>query len=355
MSTLETALAHSPLVAPGRQSVLVASAALLLVGSLLLAVLAGPTPIGIDTVLAVILAHLVPFGPAGAVSTQDAIVWEIRLPRALVAALVGAVLAGCGACYQAVFRNPLADPYLIGVASGAGLGAALAIALPIGLTAFDLGVVTPAAFLGALVAVTLAYRLAGGGAISNPTSLVLAGVAVSYIASAGMSLIFLVDGQRFLTIFGWLLGGFNTAGWRQLAVVALYGLPALALILLHARVLNLLQLDDEQAAQLGVDVSGVRRRLVAIASLGTAAAVSVSGLIGFVGLLVPHLARLAVGPDVRRILPVSVMGGAAFLLLADVVARLAIPPSEVPIGIVTALVGGPFFLFMLRRRRSTLG
>lgn len=354
-AALEPEIAEQP-EATGRArwwlSLAVATALLCTV--LLLAVFLGPTRIAPGTVLDVVAGHLLPGWTSEASPASDAIIWRIRLPRALAALLVGAVLAGAGACYQAIFRNPLADPYLIGVASGAGLGVAVAIVLPFGLTLFGLGLLTPAAFLGALLAVAVGYQLAHADGMALPTTLVLAGVAIAYISGAAMSVLFLIDDQKFLTIFGWLLGGFNGVGWKQAGIVAVYGLPAVALILLHGRLLNVLQLDDDQAAQLGVDVRGVRRRLIVLASLATAAAVSISGLIGFVGLIVPHVVRLIVGPDARRVLPLALLGGGIFLLLADIVARMAIPPQEIPIGVVTALTGGPFFLLLLRRRRRYL-
>lgn len=335
----------------GRAALLLLTALVLLLGALLAAVMVGPTRIAPETVPRVILAHTLHIGTVASV-TSDTIIWKIRLPRALTAMLVGAILAGAGACYQSVFRNPLADPYLIGVASGAGLGAALAIALPVQLSVFGLDTITPAAFAGALLSVYVAYLLSRAEGVSLPTTLVLAGVAISYLASAAMSLIFMIDGEKFLVVFGWILGGFNRSGWKQVTIVSVYGLPMLALMLLHARLLNVLQLDDDQAAHLGVDVVRVRRRIIVLASLATAAAVSVSGLIGFVGLVVPHLARMLVGADARRLLPLAIVGGAIFVVCADMIARLVIAPSEVPIGIVTALTGGPFFLWLLRRRRG---
>lgn len=317
--------------------------------ALALALLVGSTPVAPGDVIGVLSARLsgaVWLGPPG----TDAIVWHVRLPRALAALMVGAILATAGAAYQSVFRNPLADPYLVGVASGAGVGVALALVFPFGAERFGFGAVTPAAFVGALAAVFLVYRLAVVEGIALPASLVLAGVAISYVGGAAMSLMFLIDGQRFLTIFGWLLGGFNGVGWLQAGVALAYGLPTVAFILAHARLLNVLRLDDDQATQLGVNVPAVRRRILVGASLGTAAAVSVAGLIGFVGLVVPHVVRMLAGGDARRVLPLSLVGGAVFMVCADVLARLIIAPAGIPVGIVTTLLGGPFFLFLLRRR-----
>lgn len=336
-----------------RWVVLIAAGSGALVVAFTLAILVGPSSIEPGEVARILLAHLTFAEPTAAAGT-DAIVWQIRLPRALVALLVGAILATAGACYQSLFRNPLADPYLVGVASGAGIGVALALVLPFGASMFGLAIVTPAAFVGALAAVLIAYRLAGAEGMALPATLMLAGVAIAYVGGAAISLMFLIDGQRFLTIFGWLLGGFNGTGWAQVAIVAGYGLPAMVLIAAHARALNVLQLDDDQAMQLGVEVASVRRRLIIAASLGTAAAVSVAGLIGFVGLIVPHVARMLVGADARRAIPVAMLGGSIFMLLADLVARTIIAPAGVPVGIITTLLGGPFFLALLRRRRSFL-
>jgi iron complex transport system permease protein len=331
-----------------RHPALAAGAVLALGGALALAILFGPSALAPDAVLAALTTP--PWQAAFADSGPGAIVWLIRLPRALVALLVGAILATAGACYQALFRNPLADPYLIGVASGAGLGAALALMVPAAAVPLGIPLVTPMAFVGAVCAVFLAYRLAHVEGIALPTTLILAGVALSYIGTAGMSLLFLIDGQRFLTVFGWLLGGFNGAGWIQVATVAAYGLPALGLIHLHARALNVLQLDDEQATQLGVHVASVRSRLILAASLGTAAAVSVAGLVGFVGLMVPHAVRRLTGADARVLLPASALVGAIFMLLADLTSRTLTVPAGIPVGIITTLLGAPFFLVLLRRR-----
>ncbi|MFA7296457.1 MAG: iron ABC transporter permease [Dehalococcoidia bacterium] len=283
----------------------------------------------------------------------ERIVIDVRLPRVLTAGLVGAALATSGTAYQGVFRNALADPFLLGVASGAALGAALGIVLPIE-GALPFGWVPLLAFAGAVIAVTLAYLAAKVGDSVSNASLILSGVAVSAMAGAATSFILLTAGERALTIFGFLFGSFNTANWPR----AIGGLPYLAagvaVLLLHARVLNVLQLDEEQATQLGIDVPRTRIIVLAAASLVAATAVAMAGVIGFVGLIVPHITRLIFGGDYRRLLPLAALLGAAFLIAADVLARVALRPQEVPVGIITAIVGGPFFLSLMRARRGGL-
>jgi iron complex transport system permease protein len=283
--------------------------------------------------------------PAG----TDAIVWQIRLPRVLLAGMVGASLACAGATYQGVFRNPLAEPYLIGVAAGAGLGAAIAIVSPFGGSWHGLSAVPLFAFVGAIAAVAVAYGTAHSAGATPTTTLILAGVAISTLASAAMSFIFLQHNEKFLTILAWLLGGFNTASWTGCLLVLPYLVLMSVLVLGFGRALNVLQLGEEQAQQLGLRVERLKLLLLLAASLGAAAAVAAGGLISFVGLIVPHVLRLLWGPDYRRLLPLSLPAGALFLILADGASRTILRPQEVPIGVITALCGAPFFLFLLRQ------
>jgi iron complex transport system permease protein len=302
-----------------------------------------------QTTLAILIDHL-PFVSAGEHdATTDAIIWQVRAPRVVLAGLVGATLAFAGAAYQAVFRNPLAEPYLIGVAAGASLGATLIIVSPLFLVAWVISPVPPAAFAGAVIAVALSYSLARSGRNVSTTGLILSGVAVSSIGTACVTYLMLTYNERTLAILNWVLGGFNTATWTDAGVALPYMVVAVAVILPHARLLNVLQLDEDQARQLGVNVERVRMIVLVMASLATAAAVSVSGLIGFVGLVVPHTVRMIWGPDYRRVLPLSGLFGASFLILADIVARSLDGGREIPIGVVTALVGAPFFLLLMRR------
>lgn len=300
------------------------------------------------TVLAVMLDHL-PFIDVGhQTATEDAIVWQIRAPRVVLAGLVGATLAFCGAAYQAIFRNPLAEPYLLGVAAGASVGATLIIISPLAVTAGLLSPLPPAAFAGALIAVGLAYFLARTGPVVPTTSLILAGVAISSLCTAVVTYLMLEFNTRTLAILNWILGGFNTTTWTDVGIALPYLIVAAAIILPFARILNVMQLDEEQPRHLGVNVERVKLIVLALASLATAAAVAVSGLIGFVGLLVPHAVRLVAGPDYRRVLPLSAFYGASFLIIADMIARTIDPTYEVPIGVITAVIGAPFFLLLLR-------
>lgn len=303
-----------------------------------------------QTTLAIVLGHL-PFVPATEHdATYNAIVWHVRMPRVVLAGLVGATLAFSGAAYQAIFRNPLAEPYVMGVAAGASVGATLIIVSPIYVAAGLLSPVPPAAFVGALVAVALAYSLARVGRTVPTTSLILSGVAVSSVGTSLVTYLMLAYNTRTIAILNWILGGFNTATWTKVGIALPYMIIAAIVILPYARLLNVMQLDEDQPRQLGVNVERVKIIVLATASLATAAAVSVSGLIGFVGLIVPHTVRMIWGPDYRRVLPLSGFFGASFLILADIVARTIDPTFEVPIGVVTALVGAPFFLFLLRRQ-----
>ena len=286
-------------------------------------------------------------------STFETILFEIRLPRVALVALTGAALASSGTAYQGLFRNPLADPYLIGVAAGAGLGAISAMtwrmAHP---TSVALWAVPLGAFAGALVTVALVYTLGRVGGSTPTTTLILAGVAVGAFAAAMTTFILLRMGQQMVYVMAFLLGGYGSAGWDAVLAIVPFTVIGFALMYLCARPLNLFLFDEEQARQLGIPVERVKLMIVVAATLTTAAAVAFSGLIGFVGLIVPHAARLVVGPDHRRLLPLAALGGAGFLMLADLIARTVIAPEELPLGVVTAFAGAPFFLYLLRRAKN---
>jgi iron complex transport system permease protein len=286
------------------------------------------------------------------VSQAAVIVLTLRLPRTVLVLLTGAALGGSGAAYQGLFRNPLADPYLIGVASGAGLGAVLAMSIPWPYSFWGLLATPAAAFLGGLGTVFLVYFLARVGKTIPTTNLILAGVAFSSFAAALTSFLMLRSTGDLRRAVAWLLGGSSQAGWEPVLAI----LPCLVLglgsLLLSGHSLNLLQFGDDQAQQLGLPVTRARTLILVAASLATAAAVSFSGIIGFIGLIIPHVMRLFFGTDYRRLIPLSILGGAAALLLADIVARVILAPEEVPVGIVTALVGVPFFLWVLRRGKN---
>lgn len=286
--------------------------------------------------------------PADVSRAVEVIVLELRLPRVLLAAVVGAALAAAGTVFQALFRNPLADPAIIGVSSGAALGAVLVI-VTVGAASFAAFGVPIAAFIGALAAGSLVYRLARIGPSVHLATLLLAGVAVAAVVSSVMSLVMSFSGEQLRDIYTWLLGGLVAQGWRSVAVTAPVVALGVAAAAITAHDLNVVALGEERAAQLGVDVPRLKRRALAAGALLAAAAVSVGGIIGFVGLMTPHLLRLVVGPDHRRLLPAVLLAGPTLLILADLVARTVLAPQELPVGVVTALLGGPFFLVLLKR------
>lgn len=289
---------------------------------------------------------------SGGETTSGTILFSLRLPRTILIAMVGAALACSGTAYQGLFRNPLADPYLIGVASGAGLGAVAAMSINWPYTTLGLMAVPLAAFLFGMLTVIVVYSLARVGKALPASNLILAGVAVSSFATALTSFLMLRADGELRRALAWLLGGATMSGWKPVAALLPYWLVGLGILLTLGHALNVLQFGDEQAQQLGLPVNRVRRLVIVAASLATAAAVSFAGIIGFVGLIVPHILRLMIGPDYRRLLPLSLLGGAVLLLAADVLARVLIAPQELPVGIVTALAGAPFFLWILRRSRQ---
>jgi iron complex transport system permease protein len=284
----------------------------------------------------------------------ETIVLTLRLPRAVGAAAVGAALASAGVLFQGLLRNPLADPYVVGSSGGAALGAVLGMMAGSALTFLGFGLVPVGAFLGALAATLLVVQLAGVGGRLPVVTVLLAGFALSTLLGYTVSLLIVVSDRLSLQvpqIYAWLLGGIAVVGWSKLALIGPLILIALLFALTLVRSLNAFSLGEDGAARLGIDVERDKRRILAVGSLLTAAAVSISGLVGFVGLLVPHVARLLAGPDHRVLLPASALAGAAFLVLADLLAQSLFAPIELPIGIVTAFIGGPFFLWLLRRSR----
>ncbi len=327
-----------------------------LVVSVLVGIAAGPVDLGVGDIVRSLGERLrVPGAVSSLTPVEETILWELRVPRVILAALVGGTLALAGATYQGVFRNPLADPYLLGVAAGAGLGATLAIAyLPHELNGHQ--ALPPAAFLGGLVAVALAYAVGrSAGRERDAATLVLAGVTVASFFTATQTFVQQRNTDQLQQIWSWILGGLPTSGWTDVALVVPYMAIAWAIILAHRRVLDVLSVGDDEAASLGVDVRRVRLLLVIAATVGTAAAVAVTGLIGFVGIIVPHAIRMLTGATYRALLPLSVVCGAGFLVLADVVARTAVAPAEIPIGVVTAFIGAPFFALVLRTTRMGSG
>ena len=316
-------------------------------------VLVGPAGLGLADVAGSVGARL-PFESGGSPLSpvDETILWELRMPRVVLGCLVGGMLACAGAAYQGVFRNPLADPYLLGVAAGAGLGATLAVAYgPPGALGSEL--LPLAAFAGAGAAVGGALLLnrsvgAGGG----PATLALAGIALASFFTAVQTFVLQQHSDTIDEVYGWILGRLATSGWDDVALLAPYVGVSAAIIVLHGRLLDVLSLGDDEATSLGVNVRRVRLLVVAAATVGTAAAVSISGLIGFVGLIVPHAVRLLAGASYRTVVLLSLPCGAGFLVLTDVLARTALAPGEVPIGVVTAFLGAPFFAAILRGSRE---
>lgn len=291
---------------------------------------------------------------AGIPESFSAIIFKVRLPHTFLIALTGAALAGSGAVYQGVFRNPLADPYLIGVAAGAGLGAVLMMSLNWPDTLLGMYAIPIAAFAGAMLTVLLVYNLARLGRSVPTTTLILAGVAVSSFATAFASFLMMRSHAELYRAMSWMLGGSSMAGWKPVLAAFPYILIGLGILMLSGHALNVLQFGEEQAQHLGLNVERVKLVLILAASLSTAAAVSFCGLIGFVGLIIPHLVRFIWGPDYRRLVLLAILGGSSFLLLADLLARTVIAPQVLPLGIVTALAGAPFFLWILRRVKSQM-
>jgi iron complex transport system permease protein len=312
----------------------------------------GPTNVGIADIVRSAAAQI-PFLHihSGLSPADDAILWQLRAPRVVLAVLVGGMLALAGASYQGVFRNPLADPYLLGIAAGAGLGATIAIVYGgDAVNAYDL--VPLIAFVGGSLAVVATYTLGRSAGGRNPTAMILAGVTVLSFLTAVQTYVQQQHTQSLQEVYSWVLGRLDVSGWHDVLLVAPYVAVSAVAIVMHRRVLDVLSVGDEEAASLGVNVGRVRLAVVAFATIGTAAAVAVSGLIGFVGIIVPHAIRLTVGTSYRLIVPLSLLVGGGFLVLADVIARTVVAPAELPIGVVTAFCGAPFFAVVLRTSRS---
>lgn len=336
-----------------RHALVLGGATLVLVAALLVGVLVGPAGLTARGVLLELLGRLpLVEVDSGFTLRQQVILWEIRIPRVVLGSIVGATLAIAGATYQGVFRNPLADPYLLGVSSGAGLGATLAIVVG---GAAATAMVPPAAFAGGMIAVLATYTLGrsvGGG--RTEVVIILAGVAVAAFASAIQTFFMQRHDDTLRQVYSWMLGRLATSGWADVTRILPYVTVSIVVVFLFRRVLDVMAVGDVEAATLGIAPARVRLVLISVATLGTAAVVSVSGLIGFVGIVIPHAVRMVIGPGHRLLLPMSLLIGAAFLVLADVVARTAMSPGELPIGVVTAAIGAPFFLFVLRRSRGQI-
>ncbi len=317
----------------------------------------GPARLSVANVLQAILGST-PLGkrffPGEIDPLTQKILFELRLPRIILAILVGAALAVAGVVFQGLFRNPLADPYILGASSGAAFGAAIALVSGSRLLLFGLGARPLFAFAGTLLTTVLVYRITGKSGRSSITTLLLAGIAVSAFISALTTLLLYFYQEELGRVIFWTLGGFSYTRWGEVQVVLPYLISGFALAYRYVRELNLLLLGEEKAHQLGLDVVRLQRSLLFAASLLVAAAVSVAGTIGFVGLVVPHVMRLLLGPDHRSLLPLSALAGGVFLLAADTLARMLLAPVELPVGILTSFVGGPFFLYLLRNNRRIM-
>jgi iron complex transport system permease protein len=312
----------------------------------------GPVPIGTARVLGDVFSHL-GLGHSTLTPLQSLIIWQVRAPRMVLGLLAGAMLAVAGATYQGVFRNPLADPYLLGVAAGAGLGATIAIV--------DLGgggVNTPSwtpllAFGGAMIAVVVTWVIGGRGLRSSTSTLILAGVAVAALLTSSQTFLLQQSSPNSIArVYIWLLGSLASASWSSVELVLPYVLVCAVICVAAGQALDVMSVGEDESRSLGLPVRRVRLIVIAASSLGTAAIVSAVGLIGFVGIIVPHIVRLLVGTSYRRILPISVAFGAAFLVFADTIARTVMAPSELPLGVVTAIVGAPVFVIILSLRRQ---
>jgi iron complex transport system permease protein len=355
ISSRLTAAGRGAVRAPSRllAAAPLAFGAAVLLASVLVGLAVGPVHIGIGAMLDSAAAHIPLLHIHQNLSqADDAILWQIRAPRVALGVLVGGMLALAGASYQGVFRNPLADPYLLGIAAGAGLGATIAIVYGHGaVSSYDL--IPLVAFTGGMLAVAATYALGNSaGAGRTATTLILAGVTVMSFLTAVQTFVQQQHSQDLQAVYSWILGRLDVAGWHDVALVTPYIAISVLAICLYRRTLDVLSVGDEEAAALGIDVRRTRLAIVVFATIGTAAAVAVSGLIAFVGIIVPHAIRLTLGTSYRMIVPLSVLLGGAFLVLADVVARTVVSPAELPIGVVTAFCGAPFFAIVLRTSRA---
>lgn len=330
---------------------------IVLIASLLLGVGFGGVKIELAQILLIFL-HKLPvlnvYIHPGWSNVNETIVLSLRLPRVLLAGLVGAGLALAGAAFQGLFRNPMADPYVIGVSSGAALGAVFAMLLPAVLHIMLPLTVPVSASVFAMLTIFMVYHLARTGSKVPVITLLLSGVAVSSLLSAMVSLIMFFSGSQLHQVVFWLMGGLSGRGWNYVYMFLPCGIAGAAIIIFNARELNAMLLGEESAQHLGIDVESVKRWLLIAASLLTGAAVSVSGLIGFIGLIVPHMVRILAGPDHRLLLPSAAVCGASVLILSDLLARVVLSPEELPVGIVTALVGAPFFIFLLHKQKLSI-
>jgi iron complex transport system permease protein len=323
--------------------------------SLFLASAFGAVSISLPSIFKMTLSKLAFLNsPASWTSTDETIIFQIRLPRVIGSAFVGAALATAGALFQGLLRNPMADPYIIGTSAGAALGATVAMMLPISLNFLGFGLLPIAAFLGALATVIMVYRIARVGDKTPIVNMLLAGFVVSSLLGAIMAFLMSMSGRIGLnlqSVYSYLMGNISVTSWQQIAVIAPLVIGGIIGAQFFAFHLNAFSLGEEGAAHLGINVEHDKMLILALGSMLTAAAVSISGLIGFVGLVVPHAVRLSLGPDHRVLLPASALAGGAFVVMADLLARTLLAPAEIPVGVITAIIGAPFFIYLLRRTK----
>lgn len=281
------------------------------------------------------------------------IVCKIRMPRVFLSVLCGSALAFVGAIYQVIFRNPLADPHILGVSSGAAFGATLSVILGIGFRSFPLGGMGSMAFIGALLSVFFVYGVAGHGSLHNRNAaMILMGVAMSTLLSSIIALLMLFHHDKLEKVYFWTLGSFNGASWPKVLYLTAIAIPLELYLMSYGKELNIMMSGEEEAMGLGLDTALIRRKLVIFTTILVATSVSVSGIIGFVGLIIPHCIRLMKVTDQRKLLPIAAISGALFMLFCDTLARTLIPPSEIPVGIMTALFGVPYFIGLLLWKRG---
>lgn len=351
-----TALTGDRLRAAGLRRLWLAIGLLFVAATAVVALAFGPASLPMHRVALEILDRVPGVQVDSGLTTLEAnIVWEIRLPRVVLGLLVGGLLSIAGASYQGVFRNPLADPYLLGVAAGAGLGATLALVSGMGDGAGAFDAIPMAAFAGGLVAVACTYVLAGAaGRVGGTATLLLAGIAVASFFTALQTYVQQRESETLREVYSWILGSLTTAGWSEVLMLVPYAIVTCAVLWWFAPTLDVMSVGDDEARSLGLQPERIRLIVLVAASLAAAAAVAVSGLIGFIGLVVPHAVRSVVGASNRAVLVLSLLFGAAFLALMDLGARTVTSPAELPIGVVTAFIGAPFFLYLLRRRTTAL-
>ena len=332
---------------------------LLLLCSILFAAVTGSSTLSMMDSIKIILSRIPVLGPyidlSNIRSTYIQIVWDIRMPRIFMAGLVGGGLSVVGAAFQGIFKNPLADPHILGVSSGAALGATVAMMTGVGLNLFGLGMVGIFAFATSLLTVVCVYRIACIGNRLSTVNMILTGTAFSMMLSALISLLLSLHHENIEKVYLWILGSFSAASWNKVVFLCLFVLMGTVCILFFSKDLDAIATGYEMAESLGIDTVLVRKLIIVFASLIVAACVSVSGIIGFVGLVIPHSIRLISGPQNRRLIPLSGLGGAIFVIFSDTLARNLVAPSEIPVGVITALLGSPYFIILLQRSKRKLG